>query len=193
MIPFENPECEFSASIVAAIIGGVPDAKRRLLHKYGTGLWFLIRRHCRARAEEFFTSVTNATIDAVVRHQIAADEDLLKLIQSNFRRLLPAYEEDLAAQRAQVFDEIVRAHPTVTNEIVQELKMFHPLQLQALIRFYVNGESMAGICADLGLSQSQISDTRKMTSQIVRSALEGSHPLRLFRTEHKARQVARRK
>jgi len=172
VIPLENTVSADSPSIVYAIVRGAPNAKSRLLAKYGSALSFLIERHCWEKAEQFHAAVAGATIDAVLRGDISADDALPKLIQSTFRRLLPDYAEDQASRRARV-DGMARTHSKEINAVREDLKIFTPLQLQALAR-YVKGESIAVICSDLGLLQVQFSDTRKVARQIARFVLEDS-------------------
>ncbi len=170
MIPLENTVSADSPSIVYAIVRGAPNAKSRLLAKYGSALSFLIERHCWEKAEQFHAAVAGATIDAILRGDISADDALPKLIQSTFRRLLPDYAED---QASRVLDGIAKTHSKEINAVREDLRIFTPLQLQALAR-YVKGESIAVICSDLGLLQVQFSDTRKVARQIARFVLEDS-------------------
>jgi len=106
VIPLENTVSADSTSIVYAIVKDAPNAKKRLLTKYGSALSLLIERHCGERAEQFHAAVADATIDAVLRREISADEALLKLIQATLRRLLPGYAEDQASPGARVLDGI---------------------------------------------------------------------------------------
>lgn len=193
MIPLENTVS--ADPIVYAIVRGASDAKSRLLEKFGAGLLFLSERHCGEKAEQFHAAVADATIDAVLRGEISSDEALPKLIQATFRRLLPDYEEDQASREARVLDEIGRTHSKQINEVREELRIFRPLQLKALARFYFTRDSIADICSDLGLSQNHFANTRKAVRQIVWVALEDSalqrKQSRVFMTEFTtSRQVA---
>jgi hypothetical protein len=192
VIPLENTVSADSPSIVYAIVKGAPNAKSRLLAKYGSALSFLIGRHCWEKAEQFHAAVADATIDSVLRGVISADDALPKLIQATFRRLLPDYAED-ASRGARVLDGIARTHSREINAVREDLRIFTPLQLQALAR-YVKGDSIAVICSDLGLLQVQFSDTRKVARQIARFVLEDSDvlrkPSRLVTTEFTMQKVA---
>ncbi len=195
MILLENAGCADAISIVEAILSEAPDAKRRLLDKFGPGLNCLIGRHCWERAEQFYAAVADATIDAVRSEETSTDEDLPRLIRAIFRRLLPAYKEDLSAYRARVFDEIARIHPKVISEISQELRQFNLIQLRALIRLYKHRDSIPTICSSLGLSRDEFDEIRKAALQISRRTFEGLGaprrlPSRTFSTELKTRGVA---
>jgi len=136
-------------------------------------------------------------MEAVLNNKIATDEELPKLIQSIFSRLLPEYEEDLSALRERVLDEIGRTHSGEINQILQGLRILGPIQISALSRFYENRESVSSICINLGISQREFSNTRKLAWRIVRFALQDSElmrkgPSRVLKSTFNSRAVASR-
>lgn len=111
-------------------------------------------------------------MEAVLNDGVSSDEDLPALIRSNFRRISLNYAEGIATGETEASDEAPSSNAGESNNLLEQLTIFTPLQRAALFRFYVKKEDARSICRDLHLKADQFDFIRKVARQAARLSME---------------------
>lgn len=161
--------------LVEGIRAGDARAEDELIARFGEGISFLLRRWTRDRAtaEDLYQETFRLALEKIRKGEVREPEKLGGFLQSLAKNLSLAHyrrgavretrEEDLDGVAARFagpepdeqLGRLLRAERSVlVRQVLAELKSDR--DRQALFRFYISEEDREQICADMGLSGTEL-------------------------------------
>gem|GEM_PF-3918414 len=133
-------------SLMESIRNGEPHAALRLERVFGRSLRCILRHYRPNQLEVCFQAILAATLAAVLAGDGNRDKDLPAVVRKALHSVLPLFPPS-AQQKG---DEYPNA---LVTDLRRRLSFFGPVEREALVRFYTQGESAAQLCRDLLLDE----------------------------------------